>query len=238
MLQAIKKISASEIFTGLDNMADGVFIVDGTLRIRMWNEAAEEILGFRRGDVQGQFCEQLLQGTNEEGNLICSKHCKVLNMARKSKAISSYDTQVRTSQGKKSWLNMSIIVFKSGQNGKDLMIAHIFRDISQKKDDEIVFNQILEKARSYQEKSAGIKNDNDSNNVVEKLTRRQHEVLTLLARGYNTHEIADRLSISQYTVRNHIQLIFQKFQVNNRLEAVAFALKNGLLDYINGNDVL
>jgi DNA-binding NarL/FixJ family response regulator len=133
---------------------------------------------------------------------------------------------------------MSIIVFGFGQNGEDLLITHIFRDISQKKDDEIVFNQIMEKARSYQEKSPGIKNEADSNNLVEKLTRRQHEVLTLLVRGYSTHEIADSLFISQYTVRNHIQLIFQKFQVNNRLEAVAYALKNGLLDHINGEDVL
>jgi len=111
-----------------------------------------------------------------------------------------------------------------------MMITHIFRDISQKKDDEIILNQILEKARRYQKNTGNIKDDNVPDNQVEKLTRRQHEVLTLLARGFSTREIADSLSISQYTVRNHIQIIFQKFQVNNRLEAVTFALKNGLLD--------
>ena len=51
MPKAIEKISASEIFKGLDNMADGVFIVDDTLRIQLWNKAAEEIFGFRRADV-------------------------------------------------------------------------------------------------------------------------------------------------------------------------------------------
>jgi len=238
MPKAMKKISAGEIFKGLDNMADGVFVVDGALRIHMWNKAAEEILGFRRADVQGQFCDQILQGSNEDGNLLCSKHCKVLKLAREAEPITSYDIQVRTSQGKKTWLNMSIIVLKFGQNGEDLLITHIFRDISQRKDDEFVFNQIMEVARRYQEKPVRVNADINPKNVVEKLTKRQHEVLTLLARGYNTHEIADSLFISQYTVRNHIQLIFQKFQVNNRLEAVAYALKNGLLDHINGEDVL
>jgi PAS domain S-box-containing protein len=225
MPKAELKISASELYKGLDDMADGVFVVDGKLRIHMWNKAAEEILGFRKEDVQGQLCYQILRGSNGEGNPICSKHCKVLKLAKESKPISSYDTQVRISQGEKCWLNMSILALRFGHNGENMMITHIFRDVSQKKDDEIILNQILEKARRYQ-KNAG------------NITRRQHEVLTLLARGYSTHEIADSLFISQYTVRNHIQLIFQKFQVNNRLEAVAFALKNGLLDYVNGEDVL
>ena len=155
----------------------------------------------------------------------------------RSKPISNYDTRMRTRQGEMCWLNMSIIVLKFGQNGEDLLITHIFRDISQRKDDEFVFNQIMEVARRYQEKPVRVNADINPKNVVEKLTKRQHEVLTLLAQGYSTHEIANSLFISQYTVRNHIQLIFQKFQVHTRLEAVAFALKNGLLDHINGEDV-
>jgi PAS domain S-box-containing protein len=232
------KISAREIFKGLDNMADGVFIVDDNLRIHMWNKAAEEILGFRKGDVEGQLCDQIIQGTNEEGKLICRKHCEVLKLAKESKPISNYDTHVRTSQGGKCWLNMSIIALRFGENGENMLITHIFRDISQKKDDELIFNQIMETARRYQEKPVGTENYKNSNILVEKLTRRQHEVLILLARGFSTREIADSLSISQHTARNHIQQIIQKFQVNNRLEAVAFALKNGLLDHINGEDVL
>ena len=238
MPKAVMRISASEIFKGLDNMADGVFMVDGNLRIQMWNKAGEEILGFRKGEVEGQLCDQILQGTNEEGKLICSKHCKVLQLAKESKSVSSYDTQVRTSRGEKCWLNMSIIALRFGENGENMLITHIFRDISQKKDDEIIFNQIMEIARSYQEKPVGMENYKDANVLVEKLTRRQHEVLILLARGFSTREIADSLSISQHTARNHIQQIIQKFQVNNRLEAVAFALKNGLLNHINGEDVL
>jgi DNA-binding NarL/FixJ family response regulator len=125
---------------------------------------------------------------------------------------------------------MSIIPLQFGQTGEDVMIVHMFRDISQKKDDQIIFNQILEKARRYQNNTVKIREDKIPVGQVEKLTRRQLEVLTLLARGYTTREIAGSLSISPNTARNHIQLIFQKFKVHTRLEAVAFALKNGLLD--------
>ena len=96
MPKAELEISASELYKGLDDMADGVFVVDSKLRIHMWNKAAEEILGFRKEDVQGQLCYQILRGSNGEGNPICSKHCKVLKLAKESKPISNYDTQVRT----------------------------------------------------------------------------------------------------------------------------------------------
>jgi len=229
---------ANEIFRSLEDTADGVFIVDSELRIYLWNNAAEEILGFGKGDVEDQSCYQILQGANEEGEPICSQHCQVSKLAKKSKPVSSYDTRVRTNQGDLCWLNMSIITFRLGKNSDDLMIVHMFRDISQNKDDESIFNQILEKAHHYQNNTAKIRKNKMPVEQVEKLTRRQLEVLTLLSRGYTTREIADSLSISPYTACNHIQLILQKFQVHTRLEAVAFALKNGLLDHINGEDVL
>ena len=51
----------------------------------------------------------------------------------------------------------------------------------------------------------------------------------LLAQGLSTNEIARSLSITSSTVRNHIRNILQKLHVHNRLEAVVYALKQGLL---------
>jgi two-component system nitrate/nitrite response regulator NarL len=59
------------------------------------------------------------------------------------------------------------------------------------------------------------------------LTTREREVLTLLVRGSSGADIADELSISKNTVRTHIQSILTKLQVHSRLEAVAFATRNG-----------
>lgn len=61
------------------------------------------------------------------------------------------------------------------------------------------------------------------------LTRRELEVLTLLADGLSNADIANRLAISANTVRNHVQSILAKLGARSRLEAVAIATRQRLL---------
>jgi PAS domain S-box-containing protein len=55
------------------------------------------------------------------------------------------------------------------------------------------------------------------------LTPRQHEVLLLLANGHSTTQLADSLSISEETVRNHVKMVLRRLNARNRLEAVVRA---------------
>jgi DNA-binding NarL/FixJ family response regulator len=55
---------------------------------------------------------------------------------------------------------------------------------------------------------------------VEKLTKREHEILALLAKGYLYKEIADQLGISLSTVRAHLHTVYEKLHVQSRTEAV------------------
>jgi NarL family two-component system response regulator LiaR len=66
-------------------------------------------------------------------------------------------------------------------------------------------------------------NINDAN--VETLTSREKEILDSLARGKMNKEVANELDISLGTVRKHIQHIYEKLQVNTRVEAVNLYLK-------------
>jgi DNA-binding NarL/FixJ family response regulator len=63
--------------------------------------------------------------------------------------------------------------------------------------------------------------------ALDELTAREREVLELVAQGSNNTKIADRLKISEKTVRNHVSLIFGKLGVNSRAEAVARARDAG-----------
>jgi DNA-binding NarL/FixJ family response regulator len=65
--------------------------------------------------------------------------------------------------------------------------------------------------------------------LLEQLTERETEVLRLLSTGQRGDYIAGLLNISPNTVRTHIQNIIVKLGVHTRLEAVAFARRNGLL---------
>ena len=64
---------------------------------------------------------------------------------------------------------------------------------------------------------------------TEEFTERELEVLNLMAKGESNKEIADRLSITQSTVKSHIQSLFQKMNASSRTEVVTRAISRGLI---------
>ncbi len=65
------------------------------------------------------------------------------------------------------------------------------------------------------------------------LTRRQDEVLQLLAKGYSNKQIARTLNIAETTVRAHVSDILHHLQAHNRTDAVVIAQQLGLLEAVN-----
>lgn len=63
------------------------------------------------------------------------------------------------------------------------------------------------------------------------LTKRELEILNLIARGKLSKEISDRLQISVHTVDTHRQHILEKLNVDNSHEAVRYGLSLGLIEY-------
>ncbi|MCR3921639.1 MAG: response regulator transcription factor [Firmicutes bacterium] len=63
----------------------------------------------------------------------------------------------------------------------------------------------------------------------EPLTRREIDVLILIARGKCNKEIGEELFISEKTVKNHITSIFRKINVNDRTQAALYAVKNRMV---------
>ena len=62
-----------------------------------------------------------------------------------------------------------------------------------------------------------------------KLTKRELELVPLLARGISSAEIADQLSVSALTIDTHRKNIFRKLEINTSIELVNFAHENNLL---------
>lgn len=66
--------------------------------------------------------------------------------------------------------------------------------------------------------------------VEQRLTTREREVINCVAAGMLNKEIAYFLCIREETVKNHLSNVFRKFQVNDRTQAVIYAVKNNYID--------
>lgn len=81
--------------------------------------------------------------------------------------------------------------------------------------------------KTYKEESNNVV---QTENLLQYLTQREEEVLELLTQGVTYKGVANQLFISETTVKTHVNNIFQKLQVNDRTQAVLYAINNGFLN--------
>jgi DNA-binding NarL/FixJ family response regulator len=108
---------------------------------------------------------------------------------------------------------------------KDTPVRQFLTTISAVLEGQVVVPKHLARraagGRSQQERHVAL--------LASQLTNREREVLTMLAGGARTVEIAKHLSVSPNTVRTHAQSILIKLQVHSRLEAVAYSIRHGIV---------
>ncbi len=83
--------------------------------------------------------------------------------------------------------------------------------------------------RSFREENSAKDAGVEEENLLDALTQREAEVLELLTQGITYKGVANKLFISETTVKTHVNNIFQKLQVNDRTQAVLYAINNGFL---------
>jgi len=66
------------------------------------------------------------------------------------------------------------------------------------------------------------------NELLQTLSQREREVLTLMADGFSNQQIAERLGIGEKTVKTHVSNVLGKLNVNDRTQAAVYAWKSGL----------
>lgn len=214
----------------LSDAADGALIIDQQQRILFCNQAATEIIGHNGEEIAGSFCYTTLEGHSKEGLPICCENCHLAAAAAKGRTVKSFDMSVKTQSADIRWLNVSTVAWPSNGTGKGTEILHLFRDVTEQKQREQLLDRVLEAAKTLQ--SGGRPITSASQPAADpgvELTDREQEVLSLLAEGIGTRGIARALVISPSTTRNHIRNIMDKFQVHSRLEAVLYALRQGLV---------
>lgn len=207
----------TELLTAFSHVADGVFAVDRSMRVVFWNAAAEHIFGVDEAAAIGRRCDEIVAGYETSGTALCSADCRVIGCARRGHAAETYDLVRSGVDGKQQWLNVSIIVLRGRRRAATLTV-HLIRDVTARRGVEQRASALL----------AGL-GDPEGHDGLPPITRREAEVLRLLACGASNARVAETLGISVTTVRNHIEHLLAKLGVHSKLEAVVYAAQRGLL---------
>lgn len=215
------------LLAALDRAADGAYVIDENQRIVYWSPAAERLLGYTVAEAMGRPCYEILRGRDEQERLWCRGNCQVTVASRAGEPVDTFNIFTRTKAGSIRWLNVSILALPLAAN-EPPQVIHLFRDITELRQRERFTQQVLELAQNLQQAATPVV-ARTSVGADDGLTPREREVLALLADGLSTDGIAEALSISRSTTRNHIQNILQKLQIHSRAEAVAYAFEHGLV---------
>ena len=201
----------------LAGAGDGTFVVGTDGQIVLWNRAAERILGYTARDVAGRRCCDIFDGRDDSGNRLCYQGCNVMTLVAMGEPVHTFDMRTRAKTGRLVWISVStLVVTPNGEAGA--LVVHLFRDVTAAKELLTLVHERLARADTGGEAA-----------IRRALTRRELELLRLMSLGLNTAAAAERLHVSQATIRNHAQNIFGKLGVHSRLEAVAYAHRQRLL---------
>ena len=205
-MQAIDQLSAEQ---------QAAFAIDGAQRIIAWNGPCETLTGLSSRKVLGKHCFEVLAGRDSNGNLYCRRDCPVARQARTDLEVDDpvhpFPLLIKDATGRRRRLTASLFAVAAG--GPDTApVVHALRE------------------ESADRPGAGTKPSADPATPPVHLSKREWQVLGHLAMGLPTDVIAEKLFISQVTVRNHIQMIFNELGVHSKLQAVVYAYRNNLVD--------
>ena len=188
-----------------------VFEVDPANRITSWPAEAQGLLGWERRAAVGRPWAELLAAHDAAGNRLCAGSCALHAMARAGETIHVFEIVATDAAGEALRLFGRAEPLGAGA-ARGLRLV-LWRD----------------RRRGSLERRRGESGPPDDRPGSSPLTPRETEVLRLLSRGQTIEEIAGRLGIAATTVRNHAQRLLPKLGASSRVEAVALAIRRGLL---------
>lgn len=186
-------------------------VVDSRRRVHLWNQAAEELSGVRSDEVVGAACTKAL-GTRKLG--FCRLRCPLI-VGMPAEGGAPVDLRVSTALGE---CGVELRISSVAVDG-ERYVVHAMRDVGDVGDGIASLPGLQRGGRGVIAVLPAQKGERERVH----LTRRQREVLELLAHGLSAKAIAVNLGISQHTVRNHIRAILAELGAHSQVEALAAA---------------
>ncbi len=221
---------ADGLLASLAAASIGAYVVTVDQTIVFWNTAAERILGFVPQDVLGRRCHEVLQGMAPGGlTAHCIEGCPSIRYLRAGLVPAAARLQLLSSSGERKWVSVSPMVV-SGILKDAPLLVHLFDEASEAEHfssaKESVSDALVAGGAEILSHHPA---DLPSQSEAQSLTRRELEILRLVALGKDAPSIAAELGISRHTVRNHIRNLRHKLNATTKLDAVVQGIRLGIL---------
>jgi DNA-binding CsgD family transcriptional regulator len=188
-------------------------------RVVSWNAAFTDLAGF--GNYSGSNLQDLLQCRHSNGNLLSHSHVALHEMVLSGEAPAAFEIDIEPEDRPRTRAEVSIVVVID-TDPTNHWLVYLLRPRLRRRQLDVAMERLLGG-------DAPPPRRNSRNAAPTLLTRRQLQVLEIMATGATATEIAAELEITPNTVRTHIRAIFEALGVTRQTEAVARAVRQHLI---------
>jgi PAS domain S-box-containing protein len=215
--------------------------------ITSWSPGAERMYGYRRDEIIGRNIRELIPSDR------ASEFELVIERIARGECVQPFETQRLTKDGRILEMSVAILAIRDSI-GTVTGASTVARDVTAMKRSTVTQHALEAQLHRANGLLAGAlrRRDRQYAHRVQRtalreplpqqapstppergadLTRRELEVLELMAQGLINKQVARRLGLRLNTVRNHSQNILYKLRAHSRLEAVATAVRDGIIAY-------
>lgn len=203
-----------------------------------------DLTSLRFLDVNGSFLKlldydrrEIVNHTLQELNLLLEteKRRPILAQLREGKSVPATEINLRTKDGA---VRTVLCSAEPVQLEARACTLATYVDITERKRTEEELMQAIQAAvqdaswfsQSIMEKLVQIRSGEVDKERAVELTKREHEVLMLVAKGWDNRQIAERLQLAPQTVHNYLSRIYDKLGLSSRAEVIVWARKRGFME--------
>ena len=218
------------LFSLLETLPCGAYAMSLDQTIVFWNREAERLLGLTADEVVGRHCYDVVSGVSHRGlTPVCTGGCPSVRYLQAGLVPAQTRLQLAKASGEHSWMTVTPMVV-SGVLRDAPLLVHLFDEAAETDDVKPTVDSLRAALTAG---DADVLSDHPERSHIpaesSELSRRELDVLRLVALGWTIFQIGEELHISQHTVRNHIRNLRKKLDAGTKLDAVVKGLRLGLI---------
>jgi DNA-binding CsgD family transcriptional regulator len=195
------------------HLAIPVWISSLDHRVSYLNPPAEKLLGITSRDARGRFCDEVVAAEDTSLRPFCARKCPVTLAVEEGRKLEPLELRIPGANGHEHWVQILVLPVRAVPENETSLV-HCAIDAGRS-------HRITEYLHRLASRTSHAR---PGSPPTDRLTRREKEVLQLLAEDDNLMAIAERLHLSYFTVRNHVQHLLAKLGAHSVMEAVALYL--------------